>query len=416
MLTTRLSYVALAAVILIGIALRAKHVFDPHVLTPNERIFLYDAQRIHNEGIGVTRILFAEFRNDPGLWPVAQPVRIGYILTLAAAMEITGTTTVQAGMALNFATAAGTLLLLAWMGIRFFNRWVAVIACAFCTTAFTEIWLVRGTPQDGVVGLVSLIQIWITFELLRNPARWWLYIPFHSAGILGTLMKQAGPAVYGFTTIFLLAFLWFRERDHRRSIILAACSVGGLAVVALTYVLLAGDPQTAWRVYLLSYVSNPEGWSYTEDCCFGPYTQIPLALFYLSPLTFCAWVIGMGVLAIPVNWGSPLTRLQQRCGWLCAMVAIGFVCLFSLLHGWASVRYLTPGQGAACLVAAIGVWAVLSFLQERLARTEYAAVVALVIIGFIIGGVRDYRVFEKVGMNPLVPELGPALIRYALGV
>ena len=263
-----LAWSGLAVVIVTGILLRAAHIYDQHRLTPNERAYLYYAARVHDEGARVTRDLFAEYENDPELWAVAQPVRIGYVFILAAAMKIMGTTQVEAGMAVSFLSSVVTLLLVAWLGIRFFNPWVSLIACALCATAFTEIWLVRGTPEDGVFGLIGLFEIWITCEIMRSPRRMWLHLPFHLVGMGAILVKQSGVFIYGFCALWLLGFLLIHRRARRQAVVLAAGALGGLVVVSGLYVVLAGGAHTAWRVYLLSFISNDEGWSYNEECCF----------------------------------------------------------------------------------------------------------------------------------------------------
>jgi hypothetical protein len=407
---------ALALVILTGILLRATHVHDAHRLTPNERAYLYDAARVHNDGIGATRGLFSEYRNDPELWAVAQPVRIGYVFILAAAMKLQGTTTVEAGMALSFLASLLTLLIVAWLGLRFFNPWVSVIATALCATAFTEIWLVRGTPEDGVFGLFGLLELWLTFEIMKARRRVWLYAPYHLVGIWAILVKQSGVFVYGFTAAWLIGYLLIHERSRKQAMLLAACVAVGLLAVCGAYIVLAGDPHTAWAVYLLSFISNDEGWSYNKECCFGPWTQIPRVLFWLSPLTFALSIAGIATVAGVWKRSVGLTTLERNCGGVCILMAIGFTAMFTFFPGMEVLRFITPGQGAVCLIAGVGLWCLLSLAQKRLARVEFGLLLAFVIAGMLQSMVRDYQVFDKVTIQAGIPELGAALIRSALGL
>lgn len=416
MVMKRVVWPALALVILVGILLRTSHIHDQHRLTPNERAYLYDAGRLHDQGIRATKDLFIEYRNDPELWAVAQPVRIGYILILDAVMTVMGTTKIEAGMALSYVASVLTLLLVAWLGYRFFNPWVSLMAAVFCATAFTEIWLVRGTPEDGVFGLFGLLELWLTFELMRAPRRFWLYVPFHLVGMWSILVKQSGVFIYGFCALWLVGYLFFRERSLRQAIVLAVSSVSGLLVVCIAYIVLAGSASTAWSVYLLSFVSNDEGWSYNKECCFGPWTQIPRVLLMLSPLTFLMALAGFVFLAVPRKTSSMLTKLQRNCGGVCSLMAFGFAAMFSFVQGMEVLRFITPGQGAVCLVAAIGAWCLLSLAQEHLSRIEFRGLAALVAVGFAVSMIRDYGVFNKVAMQAQIPELGAALIRSALGL
>jgi hypothetical protein len=211
--------------------------------------------------------------------------------------------------------------------------------------------------------------------------------------------------VYGFCALWLMGFLLVHERSRKQAVVLAASSLGGLLVVCGAYILLAGDASTAWSVYLLSFVSNDEGWSYNKECCFGPWTQIPRVLLLLSPLKI-----------YPGKTASLLTPIQRSCGGVCALMAFGFVAMFSFVQGMEVLRFITPGQGAVCLVAAIGLWSLMSLAQRNLSRLEYRGLVALVAAGFMISMVRDYGVFNKVAMQAQIPELGAALIRSALGL
>lgn len=407
----RLLWCVLAAVLLGGALLRATHIHDPHRLTPNERAYLYYAGRIHDEGLGAARAIHAEYVDNPDMWELAPPVRIGYLMVLETAMSVMGTKDLEAGMAVSFLASVLTLPIVAWMGMRFFNPWVALIASALCGTSFTEIWLVRGTPQDGVFGLLGLAAVWLTCEIMRAPRRLWLWIPYHLVGIEAVLVKQSGVFVYGFTALWLIAFLLFHERAVRQAAVLAASVAAGLLVACGILILLAGNAHSAWRAYQLGFLCNDEAWAYQEDCCFGPWTQLPIALFLLSPVTFVLSVVGMGVVALPQAWGSTLTVLQRYYGAVCAFMAVGFVFLFSFYPKMQILRYITPGDGAVCLVAALGLWFLLSQAQRRLPRLDYAALVAIAVLGVAEGLVRDYGIFNRVAMQADIPELGAALIR-----
>lgn len=410
------AWLALALALAAGIWLRLAHVHDPHRPTPNETAYLYDAAKLHDEGLGATRDLFAEYTNDPSLWAVAQPVRIGYILILDLAMKAAGTTGIAAGSDLSLTASILTLLLVAWLGIRFFNPSVGAIAAALCATAFTEIWLVRGTPEDGVFGLFALLEIWIACEIVRAPRRRALYIPFHLIGIWSILIKQSGVFVYGFCAAWLLGVLWFRHRALRPALWLVAAFVAGLGVVCGVCILFAGDPHTAWRVYTLSYISNPEAWSYNDACCFGPPSGIPFVLLLLSPLTFFLSLAGIAMLALPCKWGSVLTAEQRNYGGICALMAFGFTALFSFFPGMEVLRFITPGQGAVCLLGGIALWSLLALAKPRLSAAEYGALLCLVAAGVAIGMVRDTQVFDQVAIRAGTPELGAIQIRSILGL
>lgn len=406
---------ALVFVLVLGIGLRYLHVSDEHQLTPNETAYLYYAGRIHDEGLGAWKALHSEFIHDPETWSVAPPVRIGYVILLDAAMTITGTKTVAAGTALSFLSSVLTLLIVAWMGLRFFNPWVSLIASALCATSFIEIWLVRGTPQDGVFGLSGLLAVWLACEIMRNPARPWLYLLFHIAGVWSVLSKQQGGFVYFFAAAWLFVFLFFHQRARRQAMLVAAGFVTGLAVAGCIFVALAGGFHSAWRAYELSFISNDKSWSYQEECCFGPWTQLPFALFLLSPLTCILSAAGIAALVVSRNRPGILTPLQRGCVAVCAIMAGGFTIMFSVVPKMQILRFVTPGDGAICIVGGVGLWCFMVFARRILSRVEYALLTVLVTAGFLGSMVRDYGAFDKVAMHAAIPELGAELIRSAMG-
>ena len=415
-------WLALVLVLVFGIVLRASHVHDRRQLTPNERTYLYYAGRIHDEGIGAWKALYAEFIHDPELWAVAPPVRVGYVILLDGAMAIMHTKTEAAGMALSFLSSVLTLLIVAWLGLRFFNPWVSLIASALCTTSAIEIWLVRGTPQDGLFGLSGLLAVWLTCEIMRSPRRTWLYPLFHVVGIWSCLSKQQGCLVYLLSALWLFCFLLIYERARRQAILLLVGVAAGLVIVCGIFVFLAGDPHSAWKAWEISFISNDESWAYQDECCFGPWTQIPIALFLLSPLTFALSIAGLAILALPRVWVAILTPLQRKCGGVCAIMAVSFTAMFSITPKMQILRFLTPGDGSICLVAGVGFWYMMTFARRRLARVEYCVLLVLVAGGFLGSMARDHAVFNKLAKRAGVSdtssetELGAEQIRFVLGM
>jgi hypothetical protein len=75
------------------------------------------------------------------------------------------------------------------------------------------------------------------------------------------------------------------------------------------------------------------------------------------------------------------------------------------------LRYITPGNGAVCLLAALAIWYLLARSKSLLAPLEYAALLTLVALGILIAGVRDYRIFDRAAV---VPDMGAPLIREVL--
>ena len=122
---------ALAAIILIGFALRYLHLGDVPMRSPDEAGYTYFAVRIADSGIRSAPALFEEFLTKPDLQSYPAPTRITYPLLEALVMRLSEVEDVDAGVAVSFVFSVLSLGLIAWLALRFFDPWTAVVSTAF---------------------------------------------------------------------------------------------------------------------------------------------------------------------------------------------------------------------------------------------------------------------------------------------
>ena len=154
--------------------------------------------------------IYAEYERNPDAWSYPSPTRIGHLVFVAAWMKISGGRNEKAGSEVSLAFSCMSLLLVACMGVRFFNPAVALAAVAFLATSVAELGMARRVWQDSAFGFFGLLAVYLTCEITRNPRRAWLYPAFLAAGALSLLTKQTGVLSYGICALWLLGYLIFR--------------------------------------------------------------------------------------------------------------------------------------------------------------------------------------------------------------
>src|SRR6266404_1964452 len=195
--TPLIAWLALAAAIACGTALRLAHHDDVTTRSPDERNYTYRAQQIVEDGFNVMRPWFADYAANSAYWDQPPITRVGNVLVLAAVMKATGARDFSAGTSVSLACSILSLFLVAWIGLRFFHPGVAVAAVAFQAFSVGALGIARRAWGDGFFGFVGLLILWLTCELTRNPRRVFLYPLFLLAGTYAMLTKETSVMSYG---------------------------------------------------------------------------------------------------------------------------------------------------------------------------------------------------------------------------
>jgi Dolichyl-phosphate-mannose-protein mannosyltransferase. len=202
----------LCVLLLTGIVLRLGDL-DVQGRSPDEGIYTSQAIIVAQDGVEGTRRLIGEYNANKQSWVYPPPIRIGYTYLLAAIMKATNIFDERAGTYLSTLCSIGALFMLVLLGLRFFNRWVAVVALLLMSVSPMDLAIARRSWQDGVLAFAGLLLIYCCCELTSDPKRNIWYIPFWFIGSWCIIIKESGVIVYGLCVIWLLSVMAFKEKS-----------------------------------------------------------------------------------------------------------------------------------------------------------------------------------------------------------
>ena len=405
------SGLALLAILAVAIFLRSQHMTDVGSRSPDERTYTAYAARLADQGFGVYRELFATYNGNPDRWIYPSPSRFGNVLLSAAVMRATGVRDGRAGAAASWLFSILSVALVAWMGLRFFNPWVALFAAALMACSFGELGMARRAWQDSTFGFCGLLMTYLGCEIGRSPRTKKLYAALFAVGAFSCLTKETAPLAYGLVLLWL-AGLALRESSWKRVAAVAATGAASLAVALAVWIALAGDARIALASVEHSTRSAAGAWA--RQYCSGPWYQFPYLLWITGPLTALAALAGAAGVAVSL-YSTRVSKFaagfDHTAAGLVAFVALGFVSLAAFVPNLQYLRIISPADGSYCLLAGLGLWFPLSLPVARAPR--YAAGLA-VGIAILAAGIHDYRSFTNVVVGSGMEELSVAGIRLVM--
>src|SRR5262249_11637024 len=129
------------------------------------------------------------------------PHRIGYFWLVAAAMSLSGDTTVNAGATLSTWASLGLAILTAWLVFRRLGPWATAIALLFRPTSPLERAIAGRTWQDAVVAMLALLMVNAYLRYVERPTRPAWAIAFFVIGAWALSVKETEAIVFGLGTI-----------------------------------------------------------------------------------------------------------------------------------------------------------------------------------------------------------------------
>ncbi len=359
--------------------------------------------------------IFAEYERDPVRWNYPSPTRIGHLVFVAAVMKFSDVKDERAGAVVSLVSSCLSLFLIAWIGVRFFNPWVALTAVAFLASSVAELGMARRAWQDSAFGFFGLVAVYLTCEIARNPRRLWLYPLFGAVGMVNLLTKQTGLISYGICAMWLLGYLIFRLKWWQGAIWLTLAGVASIGATVGIWGALAGKTAVALSALNHSLHPGTPGLSYLEACCTGPWYQFPYLLWIVGPLPAVLALIGAAVSVVPRRLLHPISKAGTISGPNYASVAasmtIGFFAFASIFPGMQSLRYVSPANGTFALLAGIGLWSLVTAAGGAMSRADHRLLIVLVAVGVVIAGARDYSTFVTVVVDSGVQDLAVTDIR-----
>ena len=397
------AWFTLAVVVGTGIALRSVHMTDVISRSPDERFYTLYASQTADSGLPAYRKLFSDYDNSPVEWPFPAPTRFGFVFLASGVMRVTGLRDARAGAAVSWVFSCLSLLLVAWMGMRFFNPWVALSGTAFMASCFGELGIARRAWQDSTFGFFGLLLIWLTCEITRAPRRAGLYWVFFAAGTYSILIKESSLLSYGLCLLWILGVTAMRERSSKLSAIVIAGGVASAAISVSVWSALAGSVHLALSVlgHELTLASGP----YSHVNYSGPWYQFFYLLWLVGPSTAAMATVGALVALYGRDWSAARLLL---------LIASAFILFASFVPDFQYLRIMSPANGAYCLLAGLGLWHLMS-LAKTLPGVPGWLAPAVAAFYLVLSGAGDYLTFTTVVVRSGMEDLAVTGIRAAMG-
>ena len=390
--------VLIVGAIALALVLRALHVTATPYRSPDERLYTSWAQQLVQGGLGAYAGIFQHYASDPAQWIYPSPTRAAHVLLFAGVMKLTGGTSEQAGAAVSFLMAIGSVAMVGWIGQRFFNRFVGVLAALFLATYVVELEFARRAWGESTATFLTLLSLATACRLAGAPHRLGSRVQFVLAGTACMLSKETAIFAHGLYAAWLMADR-LAARDVRSAVsLVAGCVTSALgAFVVLT--LLSGDPRLVFdgwsHVFGNGLGSNEWGALHAS----GPWYQFVELLWLLAPLTtLMAALGGLGAALLPPSATAfqglvPGARSRAR---LLLLSSVAFIAACAFGPNLQYLRIMAPANPAYCLLAALGVRGLLVMSDNWGSGRAYVALLLALPLALGLGWVRDYGLYRDV--------------------
>ncbi|MBF0489915.1 MAG: hypothetical protein HQL15_04780 [Candidatus Omnitrophica bacterium] len=404
--------ISLSVLLAIGIILRLSHL-DISKRTPDEKIYVYQADRIANDGMEGTRQLIHEENLDPTQWEYPPPTRIGYDYTLAGVIKLIKIPDERSGTYLSIFASIGSLVLLLIIGLRFFTPWITLIAMMGMITSPMDLAIARRCWQDSLFGFVWLFFIYICAEIIKSPQKKILYLPLLLTGIYGLLIKEIGIVIFALGILGLLFHEIFKKKSIAGSVIVMIIGLLGMATSFILLLIVCGQFSEIKELYQHLTKSIPYN-EYDLQYQTGPWYQILELFWILTPLFTLFTLLGCGITLLynRVKSFSSLGLIHN------ISIARGIV-LFSILFNVfimllpynQNLRYLSVTFVPFYLLSGWSLWNMIVFFQNRLgsfASKIMTTILFLIIIGFAF---YQYQTFISLFVKKALADLNIGFLR-----
>ncbi len=397
---------AILVAIVFGIGLRSIHLNDVTSRSPDEKVYTYYAKQIVDRGIAVIPDLYFQYVTQKEFWDVPPPTRITTVGLDAVVMKIWGVRDERAGVLISWLSSCCSLVLLAWIGVRFFNPWIALAAVVFMTFSLIDLAMARRAWQDANFGFLSLVLVYVTCEIAATPNRIFWYPAFFITGMLGLLTKQSGLITYGLCGLWLI---WLFANARAWNLV-AWLAIGGIVSVALSmavWVAAAGDTSLALFALERSFNPGENAAHYAATIMSARWYQFIAVLLALNPFAFLTALFGAAAsFHCPIR--QPAQINDEKAARFMALFTVSIIAFFALFPAGQDLRLIAPATGPYYLLVGTGVYYLTMIGMEL---TGMFAIVLLVLTPLLafISIESEYRLFNStvvaVGMQDLPASL-----------
>ena len=408
-------WLAMAVAIVLGIGLRSIHLTDVFSRSPDEKVYTYFARRIANEGFAATQKIFYQYVNEKQLWDYPPPTRITTVFLNAVVMKISDVRDERAGVFISWLFSCLSLILLASVGVRLFNPWIALAAVIFMAVSMAELSMARRAWQDTTFGFFSLLLLYLTCEIAANPRRLLWCLSFFVVGSLLLLTKQTGLIVYGILALWLCWEFISKERSWTLTALMIAGGVASIAISIGIWIVAAGDAGLALAAVEHSLRPGEGALAYAAKVMTSPWYQFIGLLWTINPFTF-VMVIVASVVVIVSSWLKTDYALLRNANAakITVLITFSFIAFIGFYPGMQELRIMSPAIGAYCLLAGTGVYYLVAIAKGRLSGlvTIFSSFVAVVFV--LVTMISEYRIFTSAVVATGIQDLPVLRLRQSI--
>lgn len=393
----------IALLLLFGVGLRWANLDNVASRTPDERVYAWQASVVRSEGTAGVRKMTAQYRRDPDARLYPPPTRAGYIWLLAGVMSLSERTDEGAGADLSAASSVGSLLLLAWVGLRFFPAWATVFAVLFYAVSPPELVMARRAWQDCLIEFLGLALVAIAAEILRGPGRRIWYLFFVLVGSFGVAIKESWALIYALWAVGLLGVVLIARKDWRNGLLLAAAGLAGLAASVAWLASQVGSFTDLYQIVSQIPSANAAN-AYAKEYQTGPGYLLLRSFWILAPIPALLCLPGIAIGLFPR--ANPARGIVF---WMALFVPVFLAFPFVLPH-WLNLRYVSVLFPAVYLLAGLGFWYCASACWSWLRGANRGLFAVLALALLVLGAFTDYERFQRVFVRNNVPDLSVKMV------
>ena len=391
--------ILILAVLVTGASLRLSNLNNTFVRTVDETTYTNQATQIAEYGYESIKILIRQYNANPGLWIYPAPIRIGYIVPVAAVMKATNAFgNVKIGAYFSCAFSIIGLLILVVTGLRFFNPYITLFGLIFLSVSPMDLTIARRAWQDAMLGTLAALLIYITCEITRSKRNVLWYTLFVLLGSYCILIKESGTAIYALCILWALSVLFMKKRFMPDGVFLiVACAAG--AAISITVLAYSVGGFSIILETLKHHIASIPYNKYAAAYQSGPWYNLLLGLWVLNPVNFCLCIVGIAVTLFRGAFGRKETGVKNYYNRPAVLGMIFFMLTFLILTILAphcqNLRYLSVLYGLFYLMAGLGLWQLLLSCKGMKNKAYLFIISALICGAIIITALSDYHTFKK---------------------
>ncbi|MBU1121544.1 MAG: glycosyltransferase family 39 protein [Candidatus Omnitrophica bacterium] len=400
------------AVMIFGIGVRLSNL-NVSTRTPDEMVYTAYASAMNELGIKNYKKVINEYNSNEKMWVYPLPVRIGYIYLCSRIMRLVGSNNVEVLALISCVSSIFSLFILVLIGLRFFNRWVTVVALALASVSPMDLAIARRAWQDGVLALFAALLIYICCEISYKPRSKGWFIVFFLLGLCCVVIKETGIVIYGLCILGVLWITLIKEKSFKKSLYYVVIpSFLGIGIGFFIVSAVCGGFLNVIEVVKHSMGSFKTN-EYVLTFHSGPWYQIFQGFFILSPVTTILSFMGIigTVFFQKVRGGIyrvAISKQPSRVGIIFFMIT--FVGIVMGPRHFKNFRFVSSIYPFLYLMAGVGCLFIMRVLREKLKILPSYVVGFGIILAVFTAVFFDYQNFKSIFIVKEIPDLAVKLI------